>query len=197
MNIAIIKYNAGNIHSIQYALKRLGYDAMVTDDHEQIKNSDKIIFPGVGNAYSAMESLKEKGLDQLLISCLQPVLGICVGMQLLCKHSEENNTTGLGIMDLSVKKFLPNDNTTKVPHMGWNNLSNMKGPLFEGLINDPFVYYVHSYYVPLAPETIASTNYIHEYSAVIQKNNFYGVQFHTEKSSSIGDKILSNFLNIV
>jgi glutamine amidotransferase len=196
MNIAIIKYNAGNVQSVQYALQRLGIDAMVTDDHSAIRNADKVIFPGVGNAFSAMESLKEKKLDELIKALVQPVLGICVGMQLLCTHSEENDTEGLGIINLRVKKFVAKNGLFKIPQMGWNTISNVSSPLFNGVKENAFVYYVHSYYAEQGNETIASTNYILPYSAAIQKNNFYGVQFHTEKSAEVGDKILLNFLNL-
>ena len=196
MQIAIIKYNAGNVQSIQYALKRLGFDAVITNDHNQILAADKVIFPGVGNAFSAMESLKGNGLDLLIPKITKPVLGICVGMQLLCTHSEENDTIGLGIIDLKVKKFVATDMQTKIPHMGWNTIENLNSPLFEGIQESSYVYYVHSYYVEKGMETIASTNYIIEYSAVIHKNNFYGVQFHTEKSAMVGDKILLNFLKL-
>jgi glutamine amidotransferase len=196
MNIAIIKYNAGNVQSVQYALQRLGIDAIVTDDHSAIRNADKVIFPGVGNAFSAMESLKEKKLDELIKTLVQPVLGICVGMQLLCAHSEENDTEGLGIVDLKVKKFVAENGLFKIPQMGWNTISNLSSPLFEGVKENAFVYYVHSYYAEQGDETIALTNYILPYSAAIQKNNFYGVQFHTEKSAMVGDQILLNFLNL-
>jgi glutamine amidotransferase len=193
--IAIIKYNAGNVQSVQYALERLGVNAIVTDDHSEIKNADKIIFPGVGNANSAMQSLKEKNLDKVIKQLTQPVLGICVGMQLMCTHSEENNTDCLGIVDLKVKRFSSNNNNSnKVPQMGWNNIFNLKSVLFEGVKENAFVYYVHSYYAEHGNETVATTDYILPYSAVIQKNNFYGVQFHTEKSAEVGDKILMNFL---
>ncbi len=195
MDIAIIKYNAGNVQSVQYALERLGYKANITDDHEAIKSADKVIFPGVGNAYSAMESLKKSQLDEVIKKLTQPVLGICVGMQLLCKHSEENNTTGLGIVDLKVKKFVSENKNFKIPQMGWNNIFDFSSALFEGIKEESFVYYVHSYYVEHGNETIATTNYISPYSAVIKKENFYGVQFHTEKSADVGDRILLNFLN--
>ncbi len=195
MDIAIIKYNAGNVQSVQYALQRLGYTANVTDDHDAIISAEKVIFPGVGNAYSAMESLKKNHLDDVIKKLTQPVLGICVGMQLLCKHSEENNTTGIGIVDLKVKKFVSDNRNFKIPQMGWNNIFDFSSNLFEGIKEESFVYYVHSYYVEHGKETIATTNYISPYSAVIQKDNFYGVQFHTEKSAEIGDKILLNFLN--
>ena len=196
MNIAIIKYNAGNVQSVQYALQRLGIDAIVTDDHSEIRNADKVIFPGVGNAFSAMESLKEKKLDKLIKTLVQPVLGICVGMQLLCEHSEENNTKGLGIVNLKVKKFVAENGLYKIPQMGWNTIFNVSSPLFEGVKENAFVYYVHSYYAEQGDETIASTDYILPYSAAIQKDNFYGVQFHSEKSAQVGDQILLNFLNL-
>ena len=196
MDIAIIKYNAGNVQSVQYALERLGYNAIVTDDHAAIQSAGKVIFPGVGNAYSAMESLKEKNLDKVIKQLTQPVLGICVGMQLLCNHSEENNTTGLGIINLQVKKFIAEDKKYKVPQMGWNNIYNLSSPLFEGVKENSFVYYVHSFYAEYGKETIAITDYILPYSGAVQKNNFYGVQFHTEKSADVGDKILLNFLNL-
>lgn len=196
MDIAIIKYNAGNVQSVQYALQRLGHKSVVTDDHNAIKNADKVIFPGVGNAFSAMESLKVKGLDRAIKQLTQPVLGICVGMQLLCNHSEENNTTGLGIINLDVKKFFTADSKFKIPHMGWNHIYNLSSALFEGVKENSFVYYVHSYYAEMGQHSIAATDYIIPYSAVVQKNNFYGVQFHTEKSAHVGDKVLLNFLNL-
>jgi glutamine amidotransferase len=196
MNIAIIKYNAGNIQSVQYALERLGVKATVTDDPEEIKTADKIIFPGVGNAFSAMQSLKEKRLDVLIKELTQPVLGICVGMQLMCNHSDENDTNGLRIFNLEVKKFVTEVKGFKIPQMGWNNIFNLSSPLFKGISENAFVYYVHSYYAEKGNETIAITDYILPYSAALQKNNFYGVQFHTEKSADIGDQILLNFLNL-
>ncbi len=196
MDIAVIKYNAGNVQSVQYALERLGYKANITDDHKAIRSADKVIFPGVGNAYSAMESLKKNYLDEVIKKLTQPVLGICVGMQLLCKHSEENNTIGLGIVDLYVKKFVSGNKNFKIPQMGWNNIFDFSSNLFEGIPEEAFVYYVHSYYVEHGKETIATTNYISPYSAVIKKDNFYGVQFHTEKSAEVGDRILLNFLKM-
>lgn len=196
MNIVIIKYNAGNVQSVQFALERLGISATVTDNHDEIMAADKVIFPGVGNAYSAMESLKEKQLDQLIPKLTQPVLGICVGMQLLCRRSEENNTTGLGIVELEVKKFQSDQREFKIPQVGWNTVEQLSSPLFNGIKDGSFVYYVHSYYVETGMETIASTNYILPYSAAIQKNNFYGVQFHAEKSANTGELILDNFLKI-
>lgn len=196
MNIAIIKYNAGNVQSVQYALQRLGMSAIVTDDYNEINNADKVIFPGVGNANSAMQNLKEKKLDEVIKKLTQPVLGICVGMQLLCNYSEESATKCLGIIDLKVKKFVSAKGEFKIPQMGWNTIYNLKTSLFDGLKENAFVYYVHSYYAESGNETIATTDYIFPYSAVIQKNNFYGVQFHTEKSAEVGDRILLNFLNL-
>ena len=195
MNIAIIKYNAGNVQSVQYALKRLGHTAIVTGIEEELRSADKIIFPGVGNAKAAMDSLKESKLDKLIPALKQPVLGICVGMQLLCEHSEENDTACLGIIKSKVKKF-DNAGSLKVPQMGWNTIYNYRSALLSGLNENEFVYYVHSYYVEECAATVANTNYVLPYSAIIQQDNFYGVQFHTEKSAETGDKILSNFLNL-
>jgi len=196
MDIAIIKYNAGNVQSVQYALQRLGYSAVVTDDHNAIASADKVIFPGVGNARAAMQSLKEKKLDELIKQLTQPVLGICVGMQLLCNHSEEDDAQGLGIINLEVKKFVSYTKDFKIPQMGWNNIFNLASPLFEGVKENDFVYFVHSYYAELGEETISTADYILPYSAAIRKNNFYGLQFHTEKSAGTGEKILLNFLNL-
>jgi glutamine amidotransferase len=193
--VAIIKYNAGNVQSVLYALKRLGYTAIVTDDEKELRQADKVIFPGVGNAGAAMDSLKQAGLDKIIPTLTQPVLGICVGMQLLCNHSEENDTKCLGIIDTDVKKFI-GGNGIKVPQMGWNTIYNYKSDLLKGLPENAFVYYVHSYYAGLCAETVATTNYVQPYSGIIQKENFYGVQFHTEKSADVGDKILSNFLSM-
>ena len=195
MKIAIIKYNAGNVQSVQYALKRLGYSAIVTDNEAELRGADKIIFPGVGNAGAAMQSLKESKLDELIPALKQPVMGICVGMQLLCKHSEENDTECLGIIKARVKKFT-NAGSLKVPQMGWNTIYNYRSDLLKGLNENEFVYYVHSYYVEQCEATVANTNYVLPYSAIIQQNNFYGVQFHTEKSAEVGDKILLNFLQL-
>ncbi len=201
MKVAIIKYNAGNVQSVLYALQRLGIHAFVTDVHEEIKSADKVIFPGVGNALSAMEYLKSRKLDELIRSLQQPVLGICLGLQLLCEHSEEGDTQCLGIFKTTVKKFdsdvFQNKNLVpvKIPHMGWNTIGNLSSPLMEGLSEESFVYFVHSYYADVCDETIASTEYINPFSAALHKNNFYGVQFHAEKSAVIGEHILSNFLN--
>jgi len=203
MNVAIIKYNAGNVQSVLYALQRLGIHAIVTDKHDEISSADKVIFPGVGNAFSAMQYLKGTGLDKLIVSLKQPVLGICLGLQLLCNSTEEGNTKCLGIFDTEVKKFdessFQNKNLVpmKIPHMGWNNIYQLSSPLMNGVNENSYVYFVHSYYAELSPETIATTDYIIPFSAALQKNNFYGVQFHTEKSAASGEQILSNFLKIV
>lgn len=196
--VAIIKYNAGNIQSVLYALNRLGVDAIVTDDHAEIRSADKVIFPGVGHAASAMESLKQNELDSVIKSLTQPVLGICVGMQLLCKSSEEGEIQCLGIVDLKVKRFVAaGSGHFKIPHMGWNTISNFSSPLFTNVLPGAYVYYVHSYYAEVGEDTIAETNYIHPFSAVVQHNNFYGVQFHTEKSAATGEQILKNFLELI
>jgi len=201
MKVAIIKYNAGNVQSVLYALQRLGIHAFVTDVHEEIKSADKVIFPGVGNALSAMEYLKSRKLDELIRSLQKPVLGICLGLQLLCESSEEGNTQCLGIFKTTVKKFdnnvFQNKNLVpvKIPHMGWNTIRNLSSPLMEGVLEESFVYFVHSYYADICDETIAATEYINPFSAALHKNNFYGVQFHAEKSAATGERILSNFLN--
>lgn len=191
MKIVLIDYGAGNVQSVKYALNRLGIEPSLTKDHNEIKSADKVIFPGVGSAKAAMEQLKASGLDELIPTLIQPVLGICVGMQLMCKYSEEGNVKCLGIIDSEVKKFKPG---LKIPHMGWNNISDLKSPLFQGLPTEHQVYFVHSYYVPLNEYTIATTDYSNDFSAAIKKNNFYAVQFHAEKSGDIGEQILEKFL---
>jgi len=191
--IAILKYNAGNIKSVENAIQRLGYDCIVTDDIEKIRSSEKVIFPGVGEASSAMQYLKEHHLDELIKSLKQPTLGICLGQQLMCKYSEENDTECLGIFNADVKKFPPNE---LVPHMGWNNLENLKGNLFAGISDEDNVYFVHSYYAELSEETIATCQYILPFSAAMQKDNFYATQFHPEKSAWVGERILKNFLEL-
>lgn len=196
MKVAIIKYNAGNIYSVDHALKRLGINAVITADHQQLLSADKVIFPGVGEAASTMHYLKQTGLDNVIRSLRQPVLGICLGMQLLCTHSEEGDVHGLGIFDVNIKRFQPQDRHDKVPHMGWNTLKETRGKLFEGFGHEEFVYFVHSYYAPICMHTIAQTDYILPFSAALQKENFYATQFHPEKSGSIGERILQNFLNI-
>jgi imidazole glycerol-phosphate synthase subunit HisH len=195
MDVAVIDYEAGNVQSVLYALQRLGITATVTDDAALLQSADKVIFPGVGHAGAAMQSLRQKGLHTVIKSLQQPVLGICVGMQLLCRHSEEEDTEGLGIIDAAVKKFVPIEQL-KVPQMGWNTIETLRGPLFAGIPNETYAYYVHSYYVELGNHTIAITKYGVPYSAAVQQGNFYGVQFHTEKSAAAGQQILQNFLNI-
>ena len=191
--IAILKYNAGNIRSVENAVKRLGYECVITDDKAALQSADKVIFPGVGEASAAMKCLKERGLDQLIVSLNQPVLGICLGLQLLCKHTEEGDTDCLGIFDTPVKMF-PADK--KVPHMGWNNFKSIDGELFQKIDPKDDVFYVHSYYAELCSDTKASCDYILPFSAVLQKDNFYATQFHPEKSADIGEQILLNFLQL-
>ena len=193
--VAIIKYNAGNVQSVQYALQRIGVNSVVTDDFEVIRQADKVIFPGVGHAQSAMQYLRENELDTLIISLQQPVLGICLGLQLMCKYSEEGDTTCLNIFDTEVKLF--SSPVLKVPQIGWNNIYNYKSVLFNGLPEQAFVYTVHSYYAALSKETTATTDYILPFSAALQKNNFYAVQFHPEKSGFLGETILKNFIQII
>jgi glutamine amidotransferase len=196
MNLSIIQYNAGNIQSVLYALERLGVTATVTDDPAFIQASDKVIFPGVGEASTAMAYLKERNLDQLIVSLKQPVLGICIGMQLMCKHSAENDTSCLGIFEEQVLAFKATEKVHKVPQMGWNNISNLKTDLFNGVPENSFAYFVHGYYAELGDNTIATTDYIKPYSSALQKNNFYGVQFHPEKSAEVGEQIIQNFLAV-
>lgn len=196
MSIAIIKYNAGNIFSVDAALKRLNVEATITDDHDFIRRADKVIFPGVGEAGSAMKYLQGHGLDVVIRNLTQPVLGICIGMQLLCNHSEEGNTDCLGIFDTDVKLFKSNVHAEKIPHMGWNTITDVKSPLFSVEADSQYVYYVHSYYVPVNSCTIAQTDYIHPFSAALQKDNFFATQFHTEKSGKVGEAILKNFLDL-
>jgi len=193
--ICIVAYNAGNIQSVQFALQRLSVSATVTADEALLRQADKVIFPGVGNAGAAMKSLQDTGLDKIIPSLQQPLLGICVGMQLLCNYSEESDTVCLGIIDTVVKKFVPQP-TVKVPQMGWNSIYDLSSNLLKGIPENSYVYYVHSYYAALCEHTVAKTNYTLPYSAILQKDNFYGVQFHTEKSAHIGDAILSNFLSL-
>ena len=203
MKLVIIKYNAGNIQSVLYALERIGMEAIVTDDHTQIKVADKVIFPGVGEASTAMNYLKERGLDTLIKKLQQPVLGICLGMQLMCTYSEENNTECLGIFEEPVKWFkteqsynLSVQSAIKIPQMGWNTINNLKTDLFKGIAENSYAYFVHGYYAALGKQTIATTDYIQPYSSALHKNNFYGTQFHPEKSAGVGEQILKNFINL-
>jgi glutamine amidotransferase len=193
MKIAIIDYGAGNIKSIQFALERLGFKGVLTNDISFIKNADKVIFPGVGEASSAMNKLVESGLDVLIPTLKQPVLGICLGMQLMCASSEEGTTKGLSIFPSEVLRF---SNKVKVPQMGWNTISKLRSPFFKGILEDSFMYLVHSYYVPLNEFAIAETTYDKKYASAMQKDNFYGVQFHPEKSGAVGEGILKNFMEI-
>jgi glutamine amidotransferase len=191
MKIVIINYGAGNIQSIMFAIERLGFKAVLSNNPEEIKAADKVIFPGVGEASYAMKMLKESGLDTLIPTLKQPVFGICLGMQLMCNFSEEGNTKGLGIFDVDVVKFT---SKVKVPQMGWNNIYNLKSDLFKGIAENEYMYLVHSFYAPLCAETIATTNYELEYSSALENDNFYGTQFHPEKSGDVGEQILKNFL---
>lgn len=208
MNIAIIKYNAGNIRSVLYALERIGHSAIVTDDAKEIRNADKVIFPGVGEASTAMNYLQERNLDKLICSLTQPVLGICLGMQLMCKYSEENDTNCLGIFDEEVRGFSPPLRViasrakqtrglvgeAKVPQIGWNSIYDLKTNLFKNVSNKSYCYFVHGYYAAKGEQTIATTNYVQPYSSGLHKDNFYGVQFHPEKSAAVGETIIANFL---
>lgn len=193
MNVVIIKYNAGNVVSVTNTLNRLGVDPVLSDDPEIIRAADKVIFPGVGEASTAMDYLRARKLDQLIVSLKQPFLGICLGQQLMCKHSEENDTECLGVFDLNVVRFEPK---LKVPHMGWNKLFDMKGPLFHNLPEESFIYFVHSYYCQLGDETLAKSDYINEFSAALHKDNFYAIQGHPEKSGKTGQQFLENFLKL-
>ena len=196
MEVAIVKYNAGNIYSVVNALNRMGIEPLLTDDPELLKKADRVLFPGQGEAKGAMEYLKARGLDAVIRDLKQPVFGICVGQQLLCKHSEEGDVDCIGIFDAPVVRFRPERHEDKVPCMGWNKLYDTKSPLMEGLGDDPYVYFVHSYYVPVCEETIATADYILPYSASMHKDNFYTCQFHPEKSGTVGERILKNFLDL-
>lgn len=198
MHVAIVKYNAGNIFSVMNALRRLGVEPILTDDAEQLRRADRVIFPGQGEASTAMAYLRSHGLDSVIRSLTQPVLGICIGQQLLCSHSEEGNVECLGVFDAKVKRFQPRQHQDKVPCMGWNiaRRTQNDGGLLEGLGDNPYVYFVHSYYVPICEHTAAMANYILEYSAALHKDNFYSCQFHPEKSGDVGERILKNFFEI-
>jgi len=196
MKVAVVKYNAGNIRSVDYALKRLGVEAVITADKEILQSADKVIFPGVGEAGTTMNHLKATGLDELIKNLRQPVFGICLGMQLMCRHSEEGEVDCLNIFDVDVKRFVPQKHEDKVPHMGWNTIGKTNSKLFEGFTEAEFVYFVHSFYVPVCDFTAAETDYIHPFSAALHKDNFYATQFHPEKSGKTGERILRNFLDI-
>lgn len=196
MNVAIIKYNAGNIYSVENALRRLGTEPVLTDDAALLRAADRVIFPGQGEAAGAMAYLRSRGLDGVIRSLTQPVLGICIGQQLLCRHSEEGDTDCLGIFDADVTRFRPTRREDKVPAMGWNALHDMRGPLFRGLDDGDFVYFVHSYYVPLCRHTAATAEHTLTYSAALQRDNFYATQFHPEKSGDAGERIIKNFLEL-
>jgi glutamine amidotransferase len=195
MKTVIIKYNAGNVQSVMYALDRIGVDYLYTDDEAEIRSADKVIFPGVGEASTTMSYLREKGLDKIIPSLKQPVLGTCVGMQLMCRFSEENNTTCMGIFDVDVKRFSATPGI-KVPHMGWNNITNYKSDLTKDLIDNAYVYFVHSYAAPVCEYTVATCDYINPFSAMLHKDNFHAAQFHCEISGDVGQKILENFLKL-
>lgn len=196
MDIAIVKYNAGNIGSVENAVKRLGLEPVVTDDVEKIQSADRVIFPGQGEAHSTMAYLKAHKLDEVIVNLKQPVLGICIGMQLLCRHSEEQDTDCLGVFDVDVKRFIPQKHEDKVPQMGWNAIEQTKSELFEGFEKPEFVYFIHSFYVPTCEWTIATTDYIQPYSSALHKDNFFATQFHPEKSGKVGERILKNFFDV-
>lgn len=196
MEVAVIKYNAGNILSVGHALRRLGVEPVVTDSPELIRRADKVIFPGVGEASTTMAYLREHRLDELILSLRQPVLGICIGLQLMCRHSEEGNVDCLGIFDTEVRRFVPATAQDKIPHMGWNTIHGLSTPLFDAEMEGSYVYYVHSYYAEPCAETIARTDYVQPYSAALHKDNFYAVQFHPEKSSDNGARVLRHFLDL-
>lgn len=196
MKVAVIKYNAGNIRSVDCALKRLGVEAVITADKETLQAADKVIFPGVGEAETTMNHLKANGMDELIKNLRQPVLGICLGMQLMCRYSEEGAADCLGIFDTEVKRFVPEKHEEKVPHMGWNTITKTNSALFSGFTHEEFVYFVHSFYVPVNEFTAAEADYILPFSAALHKNNFYATQFHPEKSGATGERILRNFLDL-
>jgi glutamine amidotransferase len=196
MNVAVVKYNAGNIYSVIHALQRLGVNPILTDNPEELQKADKILFPGQGEASNAMRYLREHGLDKVITELKNPILGICIGQQLMCRHSEEGDTDCLGIFDADVLRFQPQKHEDKVPHMGWNQLENPTSELFKGFCEGEFVYFVHSFYVPVCSNTIATTQYIKPFSAALHKDNFYATQFHPEKSGSVGERIIKNFLEL-
>ncbi len=194
MKVAVVKYNAGNVYSVMHALRRLGVDPVLTDDAEELASADKVFFPGQGEASNAMSYLRSRGLDKVILSLRQPVLGVCIGQQLMCRHSEEGDVDCLGIFDSDVVRFRPNDKEFKIPQIGWNQISGLSSPLFRGLSDGDFVYFVHSFYVPVCGHTIASTEYSVPFSAALHKDNYYATQFHPEKSGKVGETIIGNFL---
>ena len=196
MKVAVVKYNAGNIRSVDYALKWLGVEAVITADKEELQSADKVIFPGVGEAETTMNHLMATGLDELIKNLRQPVFGICLGMQLMCRYSEEGEVDCLNIFDVDVKRFVPQKHEDKVSHMGWNTIGKTNSKLFEGFTEEEFVYFVHSFYVPTCDFTAATTDYIHPFSAALHKDNFYATQFHPEKSGKTGERVLRNFLDL-
>ena len=196
MNVAIVKYNAGNIYSVVNALRRMGIEPLLTDNAEELRKADRVLFPGQGHAAKAMDYLRARRLDEVIRDLKQPVLGICVGQQLLCKHSEEGNVDCIGVFNADVKRFQPTKHEERVPCMGWNQLYDTKSPLYKGLHDGNYVYFVHSFYVPVCQETIATADYILPYSASMHKDNFYTCQFHPEKSGKVGEQILKNFLEL-
>ncbi len=196
MKVAVVKYNAGNIYSVMHALQRLGVEPVLTDDAEELMSADKVLFPGQGEASNAMSYLRERSLDKVLLNLSQPVLGICIGQQLMCRHSEEGDVDCLGIFDVDVVKFRPNDKNFKVPQMGWNQITGLSSPLFKGLSEGDFVYFVHSFYVPVCGYTIATTDYSLPFSAALHRDNYYATQFHPEKSGKVGETIIENFLGL-
>lgn len=196
MQVAIVKYNAGNIRSVLNALHRCGVEAVLTDEVETLMSADKVIFPGQGEARTTMTYLRQHRLDEVIRNLRQPVLGICIGMQLLCRHSEEEDTDCLGVFDVDVVKFRPTQHEDKVPQMGWNTIGDLKSDLFKGLSEEEFVYFVHSFYAPICDDTIATTNYVQPYSSALHRDNFYATQFHPEKSGAVGERIIRNFLDL-
>lgn len=194
MKVAVVKYNAGNVYSVMHALRRLGVEPVLTDDAEELVSADKVFFPGQGEASNAMSYLRRRGLDKVILSLRQPVLGVCIGQQLMCRHSEEGNVDCLGIFDTDVVRFRPDDKEFKIPQIGWNQISGLSSPLFSGISDGDFVYFVHSFYVPVCGHTIASAEYSVPFSAALHKDNFYATQFHPEKSGKVGEAIIGNFL---
>ena len=196
MRVAVVKYNAGNIRSVINALRRLGVEPVLTDSPDMLRSADKVVFPGQGEASNAMQYLRSHGLDKVLLSLVQPVLGICIGQQLMCRHSQEGEGDCLGLFDAEALRFRPERLADRVPPMGWNALASPSSPLFEGFNGGEFVYFVHSYYVPLCQHTIATTDYVLPFSSALHKDNFYATQFHPEKSGSVGERIIQNFLSL-